>query len=72
MCVNIEGVLRWPNKDLARLFTDDGIQRPGRHVRDWLRLQLAQGKRVLPIGKKCEGWSDVTGCPGHPRKPDAP
>ncbi len=70
-CVDIEGVLRWPTKDLERLFTDDGIRPPGCYVRDWLRLQLAQGKRVLPIGEKCEGWSDVTGCPGHPRKPDA-
>lgn len=31
----------------------------------WLKLQLAYGKRVLPIGEKCEGWSDITGCPGH-------
>ncbi len=70
MCVDIEGVLRWSNTKLSRLFTDDGIQRPGRTVRDWLKLQLAQGKRVLPIGEKCQGWSDVTGCPGHPCKPD--
>ena len=39
-------------------------------MRDWLKLQLLQGKRVLPMGEKCEGWSDITGCPGHPRNPD--
>lgn len=33
-----------------------------------LQTQLAQGKEVLPMGKKCEGWSDITGCPGHPIK----
>ena len=71
MCVDIAGVLRWPDKDLCRLFKDDdGSKKPGRVVRDWLKLQLAQGKRVLPMGEKCEGWSDVDGCPGHPRKPD--
>jgi len=72
MCVDIAGVMRWPDKDLCRLFKDDdGSRKPGRVVRDWLKLQLAQGKRVLPMGEKCEGWSDVDGCPGHPRKPDA-
>lgn len=66
MCVNIEGVLRWPDSKLRNLFMDDnGFRRPGREVRDWLRLQLAHGKRVLPIGKPCEGWSYQTGCPGH-------
>ena len=71
MCVDIEGVLRWPDKDLRRLFTTEGThEKSGKVVRDWLKLQLLQGKRVLPMGEKCEGWSDVDGCPGHPRKPD--
>lgn len=67
MCVNIQGVLRWPDKDLRNMFTDENDQqRPAREIRDWLKLQLALGKRVLPMGKPCEGWSDQTGCPGHP------
>jgi hypothetical protein len=66
MCVDIEGVMRWPDKDLARMFSDDGIRRSGKYVRDWLKLQLAQGKRVLPMGKPCEGFSYTDGCPGHP------
>jgi hypothetical protein len=68
MCVDIAGVMRWPDKDLANLFTDDGVRRPGKYVRDWLKLQLAQGKRVLPMGKPCEGFSYTDGCPGHPVK----
>jgi hypothetical protein len=72
MCVDIEGVLRWPDKDLRSLFTTEGThEKSGKVVRDWLKLQLLQGKRVLPMGEKCEGWSDVDGCPGHPRKPDS-
>ena len=71
MCVDIEGVMRWPDKDLCRLFKgDDGEKVRGSVVRDWLKLQLAQGKRVLPMGDRCEGFSDVTGCPGHHREPD--
>src|SRR5512143_2109675 len=66
LCVDIEGVMPWPDEDLANLFTDDGVKRPGKYVRDWLKLQLAQGKRVLPIGKPCEGFSYTNGCPGHP------
>lgn len=67
MCVDIEGVMRWPDKDLRRLFTTAGHhEQSGKVVRDWLKLQLIQGKRVLPMGEKCEGWSDITGCPGHP------
>lgn len=66
MCVNIEGVLRWPNKMLNKLFSDDsGQPRGGHYVRDWLKLQLAQGKHVLPMGEPCEGFSYLTGCPGH-------
>lgn len=67
MCIDIAGVLRWPDRDLAKLFTDDGIKRPGSYVRDWLKLQLALGKRVLPFSDcPCEGFSYETGCPGHP------
>jgi hypothetical protein len=65
MCVDIEGVLRWSDKNLAKLFTDDGVRRPGNYVRDWLRLQLAQGKRVLPVGD-CDNFDYQTGCKGHP------
>lgn len=68
MCVDIEGVMRRSDKELGQFFKgDDGEPQRGSVVRDWLKLQLAQGKRVLPMGKKCEGWSDETGCPGHPK-----
>jgi hypothetical protein len=65
MCVDIEGVLRRSDRDLSNLFSEDGERRPGKYVRDWLKLQLAQGKRVLPMGE-CEGFDFQTGCPGHP------
>lgn len=66
MCVDIQGVLRRPDKDLEKLFTeDDGTHRSGAYVRDWLRLQLAHGKKVLPMSKECVGFDYVKGCPGH-------
>lgn len=73
MCVDIEGVLRWSNGKIAKLFTDEGEHKPGSVVRAWLKLQLAQGKRVLPMGE-CDTFSFQTGCPGHPveEKPTTP
>ncbi len=69
MCVCIEGVLRWPDKDLRNLFTDEhGNKQSGRYVRDFLRLQLHNGKKVLPMGEPCEGFSYEDGCPGHIEK----
>lgn len=66
MCVDIEGVLRYSDAKLSKFFVeDDGSHRSGQCVRDWLRLQLAQGKRVLPVGSACVGFSYLTGCPGH-------
>lgn len=65
MSVDIAGVLRWSDKELVGMFKDsDGKRQSGACVRDWLKLQLAQGKRVLPMGE-CEGFSFVNGCPGH-------
>jgi hypothetical protein len=65
LCISIEGLLTYSDRRLSHLFTDSGKQRPGAIVRQWLKLQLAQGKRVLPFGKECEGFSYQTGCPGH-------
>jgi len=68
MCVDIAGILRQSDKMLGNLFMDEGRHRRGKEVREWLKLQLAQGKRVLPMGKACEGFSYQTGCPGHPAR----
>jgi len=67
MHVSIEGILaNWSNRDIARLF--------GRSVKDITELKrilidyLILGIKVLPLGKKCDGWSDQTGCPGHEKE----
>lgn len=69
MHVSIEGILaNWTNRDIARLF--------GRSVKDVAELKrilidyLILGIKVLPVGEKCEGWSDETGCPGHEKGDD--
>lgn len=61
MCVSIEGVLRWPDKELVKLFDN----KSGKYVRDYLKLELLKGRKVLPIGEPCEGFDYVNGCQGH-------
>jgi hypothetical protein len=34
-------------------------------VKDYFLNALAEGKKVIPIGEPCEGFSYITGCPGH-------
>jgi hypothetical protein len=65
MCYNIQGILRWPDKDLRKMFTDEsGNHPPAKLIRDQLKLWLNEGRRVMPLGE-CEGFSYQTGCPGH-------
>ena len=73
MAVDIAGVLTWPLAELSAIFLDDtGKHRPGAEVRAWLEAEWDAGKRKLPIGKACEGWSDSTGCPGHQQQEEEP
>lgn len=67
ICVSISGSLRRTNKELAGMMDDEnGRPLTGREVRDQLRYAQAMGKKVLPVGDPCEGFSYETGCPGHP------
>lgn len=34
----------------------------------YLKGLLAEGKKLLPIGQPCDGFSYTTGCPGHPNE----
>ena len=66
LCVDIAGALRWRDRKLAGMFrNDDGSEMLGREVRATLNRCLDEGKRVLPFGEPFEGFSYLTGCPGH-------
>lgn len=67
MQIDIAGCLRnHTDRQLGRMFHgEDGSTMTGPQVRDWLRLQLAHGKRLLPCADNCEGFDFQTGCPGH-------
>lgn len=68
--LNIEGGIK-NAKDLRGCIVVDG--RPlmtVKEVREFLRGQLALGRRVLPMGE-CDNFDYQTGCKGHPVEDDA-
>lgn len=67
MSLCVAGVLNdWPRWQDA--FVDDTGRRAKRaEVQAHFEKLAAQGVKVVPFaGLPCEGWSDQTGCPGHP------
>lgn len=67
MCIDIRGILNWPKKNLKGLFIrSDGKSCTSQEARDYLMDRLSEGKKVIPFGAPCEGFSYETGCPGHP------
>ena len=68
MRIDVRGVLtNWNPRDWRGCVTT----RAGRtlttaEVHEGFLDALAAGKRYVPLGEPCEGWTDEEGCPGHP------
>lgn len=70
MHAEIEMLLSPRGTKWCRCMVDEkGRRMTVNEVRRELRAALLKGARVIPVGKRCEGFSDLTGCPGH-EKPD--
>lgn len=64
MCQSISGALsNWTTKDWKSISEENGMT--PEQVKEQFRLWDFEGKKVLPIGEPCEGFSFETGCPGH-------
>ena len=70
MGVSLTGIIRQDGRSLRRFMKgfshDDG--KPFTSVSEFrsaLTDLVSSGVLMIPIGEKCEGWSDKTGCPGH-------
>lgn len=63
MCMSVSGALR--NRSFKGM--TDGAGRPltPKQAESALRRLQAEGIKVLPLSKECEGFSYQTGCPGH-------
>lgn len=69
MCMSIEGAIL-NAKMLKGCITVDGYTlQTVKEIRDFMKGELAKGRRVLPMGK-CSNFCYQTGCKGH-EKPEA-
>jgi len=72
-CLSVEGWLsraarstKAERKRMAYGMIDDAGRPLGfEQAYEAMLQELAQGHRMLPVGKACEGFSYETGCPGH-------
>lgn len=65
-CVDISGALKLSRRHKAAMFRDKtGRRLTADEAHEALCEHLRKGHHVLPLGKPCEGFSYVTGCPGH-------
>ena len=63
--LDVRGALQM-KRSLRGMFRDgDGHAMTNEAVRDVLFTALEQGKLRLPVGQPCDGFSYVSGCPGH-------
>lgn len=66
LSLSVRGTLLKSDRELRGWLMDDsGRELSPRAARMALMDELAKGREVLPCGPVCEGWSYITGCPGH-------
>lgn len=68
-CMSVEGPLRnWSKVEWKRMAKHEGIT--GEQLKDRFFKWHSEGKKVIPLGDPCEGFSYETGCPGNEMKDD--
>ena len=69
-CQSVDGALKnWDRRQWEQVAKHNGMT--ANAVKERFRIWQFEGKRVIPIGEACEGFSYVDGCPGHPTPPEA-
>lgn len=64
ICQSVEGALKnWDKKTWNDIGKENGVS--GAVVKKQFELYRFEGKKVIPIGDPCEGFSYIDGCPGH-------
>ncbi len=64
-CQSVEGALRnWGKSEWNHIARENGIT--VNQAKERFRIMEFEGKKVIPFGEPCEGFSYETGCPGHP------
>lgn len=66
LSVVVRRAILWPSEHLRVMFKDDkGDFLDADAAREALLDQLEAGHRHIPVGPACDGFSYLTGCPGH-------
>lgn len=65
LCIDIRGALRNARNLVGSVKNDEGRKLTLHEIEEWLMDELSKGRRVLPMGKPCEGFDYQEGCPGH-------
>lgn len=64
VCQSVEGALKsWTKQDWQNIA--DHNNTTVHAVKERFRIWAFEGKRVIPLGEPCEGFSYQDGCPGH-------
>lgn len=64
-CQDVRGALKnWNKQQWTDVAADNNMSVVA--CKEWFRIKEFEGVKVIPIGQRCEGFSDQTGCPGHP------
>lgn len=64
ICQSVEGALKnWTRKQWLAVAAENNMT-PGQAKKQF-ELYRFEGKKVIPIGDPCEGFSYIDGCPGH-------
>jgi hypothetical protein len=64
VCQSVTGALKnWTARDWRHIANDNHMTVP--QIKERFRIYEFEGKKVIPFGSACKGFSYETGCPGH-------
>lgn len=64
VCQSVQGALNnWKKAEWTAVAKENGLSIDA--LKERFRIMDFEGKKVIPIGDPCEGFSYETGCPGH-------
>lgn len=65
ICLSIDGALKnWDRHTWQAVARDNKTS--VLELKQKFKIYQFEGKKVIPIGEPCEGFSYIDGCPGHP------
>jgi len=64
ICQSVSGALKnWSKKEWESVAKHNKMTADA--LKERFRIYEFEGKRVIPLGEPCEGFSYQDGCPGH-------